>query len=121
MSNEIGEVPAGVSTWQEAEALAAQHMRSIGFPDAVVTGAGTDGGVDVISSAAIAQVKFHAVPVGSPDVQRLKGAAHEHETALFYSASGYTEAAKLFADKAGIALFVIGPWSQVAAVNNFAE
>lgn len=121
MSNVIGEIPESVSTWQEAEAMAAQHMRSIGFPDAVVTGPGTDGGVDVISQAAIAQVKFHALPVGSPDVQRLKGAAHERETALFYSASGYTEAAKLYAEKAGIALFVIGPWSQVAAVNNVAK
>lgn len=110
-----------VTTWREAEILAAQHMRGIGFTDASVTGGGTDGGIDVVATGAIAQVKFHAMPVGAPDVQRLRGAAHAYANALFYSAAGYTPAAKTYAEHAGVALFSIGPWSRISADNQAAD
>ena len=110
-----------VLTWQDAEHLAAEHMRSIGFVDARTTRAGADGGIDVSASDAVAQVKFHAMPVGAPDVQRLRGAAHDVENVLFYSAAGYTPAAVAYADRARVALFGIGPWASISSENALAE
>jgi hypothetical protein len=114
-------LPVNITTWREAEELAARHMVSIGFSDAVVTGGGTDGGVDVVADGGVAQVKFHAMPVGAPDVQRLKGAALDVPAVLFYSAAGYTPGARTYADTAKVALFIIGPWSAISAVNTIAE
>ncbi len=47
-------------TWQDAEDFAEDWMRRNGYPDAHKTPSGGDGGIDVISSGAIAQVKHHA-------------------------------------------------------------
>ena len=60
-------------TWREAEEQAAQHMRSMGFPNPHVTANGSDGGIDVDSSGAIAQVKLHSAPVGRHMIQQLVG------------------------------------------------
>lgn len=58
-------------TWQEAESTACQWMRKNGYPDARLTQPGADGGIDVASSKAVAQVKHHSKPVDRPDVQQL--------------------------------------------------
>lgn len=82
-------------------------MRHWGFTDAQVTAGGADGGVDVRSTNAIAQVKFEAAQVGAPTVQRLVGArgvAH-HQALLFFSGAGYARPAVEYADMMGIALF----------------
>ncbi len=95
-------------SWEQFEELAAIHMRALGFFDAEVTGPGTDGGIDVIATGAVAQVKAHATATSRPDVQQLKGAAAEHlGSALFYSLSGYTAGAIEWADNVGVALFVL--------------
>lgn len=96
-----------IASWQDAELLAAAHMRSMGFADAVVTAPGADGGVDVIDpGAGAAQVKhYSATPVGAPDVQKIRGAGHDTTHALFYSFSGYTRQALSYAEIAAIALF----------------
>lgn len=107
-----------VMTWREAEELAAAHMRWLGFDDAAVTGPGTDGGLDVIASGAVAQVKHHASPVGAPDVQRLRGAAFNTYNALFYSSSGYTPAAIAAAQRTDVALFRINLDRTVTAMND---
>jgi hypothetical protein len=78
-----------IADWQAAELAAAAHLRGVGFVDAVTTSAGADGGIDVQSAEAAAQVEFYATPVGPPDVQRLKGAAHDYRMAVFYSTGGY--------------------------------
>lgn len=94
-------------TWRDAELMAAQHMRQIGYPDAHDTGLGSDAGIDVKAAGAVAQVKMTKKPVGRPDVQRLAGAAG-HGTAkhlLFYSWRGYTSKALEWADSQGILLF----------------
>jgi hypothetical protein len=80
-------------------------MRHRGFVDACRTADGPDLGLDVVASRAVAQVKAHMVPVGSPDVQRLRGAAHRGEIAIFFSLTDYTPAAYAFAEAAGVALF----------------
>lgn len=92
--------------WPKAEAFAADHMRRLGFKDAKTTTAGADGGIDVESAAAVAQVKHWKQAVTRPDVQRLNGAAPANTARLFYAASGFTRDARLFADEQKIALFV---------------
>ncbi len=48
------------------EQFAAVTLRSFGFVEAEVTGGGTDRGLDVVSRALAAQVKYTATPVGRP-------------------------------------------------------
>ena len=71
----------------DAEQVAAEWMRHLGFGDARCTGAGTDGGVDVRSREAVAQVKAQLTPVGRPELQALYGVARsEGCQPLFFSA-----------------------------------
>ncbi|GGO63948.1 hypothetical protein GCM10010910_17640 [Microbacterium nanhaiense] len=100
--------PRGVGP-QEAEELAAEWMRFLGAVDAEVTRYSGDGGVDVISSAYIAQVKnlapMYSVPVAQ--VRELAGvAAHDGRRALFFTSGSYSAGGVEFADRAGIALFI---------------
>lgn len=110
-----------VFSWQMAEELAAAHMRSMGFTDARRTPDGADGGIDVRGGDAVAQVKYVTAPVGSPDIQRLRGAAHGAKRALFYSSSGYSLAARGVADACEIALFEYAVDNSVTAVNSEAH
>jgi hypothetical protein len=66
--------PREVSSWQAAEVNAADWMRYWGFLDARVTQSGSDGGIDVRATGAVAQVKREAKAVGRPAVQNLVGA-----------------------------------------------
>jgi hypothetical protein len=103
-----------------AEELAAAHMRSIGFRDARRMPDGIDGGVDVVSANAVAQVKFHAAPIGGPQIQQLRGAAHGIQVALFYSSSGYTQAAVREAARTSVALFTYTEDNSIDAANHVA-
>ncbi len=95
--------------WQQAEHAAMVYMRDIGFRDARLSSPGADGGIDVRSRHAVAQVKAHAKPTGRPDIQKLIGAAMGAEHKLFFSLSGYTAGALDFADQGGVALFTLRP------------
>ena len=108
-------------TWQAAETLALSHMLSLGFDDAALTGSGADGGIDVVSSDAIAQVKFYSSPIGIAEVQRLRGTAVLHAQVLFYSNSGYTTSAKKFALDSGVALFTYSTDLEVTPANSHAQ
>ena len=103
-----------------AEELAVAHMRHLGFADARRTAAGADRGLDVLATGAVAQVKHHAQPVGAPDVQRLRGAAHGVNRPVFYSRNGYTTQAVDFADRADVALFAFDEHNSVTPVNRHA-
>lgn len=103
------------------EEAAADWMRVWGFPSVMRTNPGRDGGIDVESINAVAQVKAWMVPVGSPEVQQLKGAALGR-LALFFSLTDYTAAAVKFADQAGVALFrFCGYYGEIEAVNGVAK
>lgn len=110
-----------VSSWQQAEALAAWHMQKLGFDDAKMTPPGADGGLDVRATDAVAQVKHYATPVGAPVVQQLRGAAHGQGAALFYSRSGYTKAAVEYANDAAVALFTYNESGAVQPFNHAAQ
>lgn len=106
----------------DAERNAAVQMTLLGFPDARVTEAGADGGIDVISKRALAQVKWQGGMAGRPDLQRLYGARGiDHVKAmLFFTASGYSRSAVEYADTVNMALFVYDPTGELEAVNTAA-
>jgi hypothetical protein len=102
----------------DAEQVAAEWMRHLGFDDARCTGAGTDGGVDVRSREAVAQVKAQLTPVGRPELQALYGVARsEGRRPLFFSLMSYTAAAVAWADGVGMALFRFDHAGLVEPVN----
>lgn len=95
-----------IKTFYDAENYAAEYVRYLGFADAAPTGPGSDGGVDVTSLGAVAQVKMEAVPTGRPVIQAISGiAALEQRSALVFSLAGYTAHALEWADRAGVACF----------------
>lgn len=101
-------IPEGILIRQpsDAEKAAATWMRYWGWTDAQETGAGTDGGKDVVASDAIAQVKAHMNPIGRPDLQNLYGvSAAEGKQGLFFSLMGYTKQARDWADEVSLPLF----------------
>lgn len=111
-----------IKTPAEAEAMAADHMQRLGFSDAANTGGGTDGGIDVQASGAVAQVKFHMKPTGRPDAQKLFGARGNDtgKKLLFYAFNGYSAMAKEYANSVDMALFQFDWQGTVSAVNDAA-
>lgn len=112
-----------IASFEAAEYAAALHMHALGFLDARVTNRGPDGGIDVIASGAVAQVKWHINPVGRPDVQRLYGArGNRHNLRmLFFAAIDYTASAVAYADEVGIALFIMPSDGTLVAKNGAAH
>jgi hypothetical protein len=112
-----------IDSWLVAEENAAQWMRYWGHIDAACTSGGSDGGVDVRSSTSLAQVKFEAVQVGSPAVQRLVGArGRQHHLALFFfSGAGYARPAIDYGDGMDVALFKYDLIGHQMAVNQTAR
>ncbi|WP_139319467.1 restriction endonuclease [Gordonia sp. CNJ-863] len=107
-----------ITTPHQAELNAQDQMRSWGFVDAVATTGGSDGGIDVRSSRALAQVKWKGGVTGRPDVQNLYGARGAGtEQLLFFSASGYSDQATTYADQVGILLMTYDPLGAVEGVN----
>ncbi|MFD9852000.1 restriction endonuclease [[Kitasatospora] papulosa] len=106
-----------IRTWQDAELAAADHMRSLGFTDARVTGAGADGGIDVVARDAVAQVKHYSQPIGVGPIRELRGVADSHHHLLFYASGGYTASARKFADEREVALFSIPELGHITPLN----
>lgn len=108
-----------IDSWERAEQNAAAWMRYWGYDDARVTQGGADGGVDVVSGSALAQVKFEAHQVGTPALQRLVGARRKdlHKHLLFFSGAGYARPAVEYADTMDIALFKYDLLGVVSPVN----
>lgn len=105
-----------VFAWQDAEHMAADHMRHMRFAAVTVTPPGRDSGLDVIANTGAAQVKFHATPTGAPEVQKLRGAADAFPSRLFY-AMAYTPTALSAADAADVAMFQFTVEGDVVGVN----
>lgn len=105
-----------VASDRQAEQMAAAAMRAMGFPDARETPVGPDGGVDVRSRAAIAQVKFRGAQTPRSDVQRVAGARgrDQHLALFFFSASGYSSHAIEYAADMDVALFTYDPTGALA-------
>ena len=108
-----------ITTPEAAETIAAARMREFGYSDARVTGHGADGGMDVVSARAEAQVKQESYQTGRPALQRLYGARGDDRSRdlLFFSAAGYSRQAVAYADTVGIALFTYDVLGNIAAAN----
>ncbi|MGQ1798095.1 restriction endonuclease [Kocuria oceani] len=112
--------PIYVLDWQDAERSARDFLRHQGHTDAQLTPPGADGGVDVVSSAVIAQVKYQTRPVGAPAVVQLLGTTHrkkyQDRSPYFFSSSGYTAKAVTAARELGVTLYQLHGsrhWKQV--------
>ncbi|MGW5074009.1 restriction endonuclease [Rhodococcus sp. NPDC004095] len=112
-----------ITTAEAAEKNAALRMREMGFTDAKVTNAGSDGGIDVRSKRALAQVKWQGAQVGRPAVQQLYGArGSRHEVELFFfAATGYSQHAVQYADECEIKLFTFDPLGVTTPANRAAR
>ena len=107
-----------ITTPHQAELNAQDVMRSWGFADAVATTGGSDGGIDVHSSRALAQVKWKGGVTGRPDVQNLYGARGTGSHQLFFfSASGYSDQAVQYADQVDVCLMTYDPLGAVEPAN----
>ncbi|MCX2966282.1 restriction endonuclease [Gordonia aquimaris] len=98
-------------TPEDAEYLAAGIMqKKLGFRDAKVTELSGDGGVDVVSKHAVAQVKHWNSQIGRPELQQLYGArgADRKKKLLFFSSGGYSPLAVEYANEHDIALYRFG-------------
>lgn len=110
--------PQLIRSPQDAEVAVRDWMRAWGFLDASLTGSGSDGGVDVVSNSAVAQVKAEALPIGRPVVQAIYGiATAEGKQALVFALAGFTNQALEWADRAGVACFAFDLQGEPQALN----
>ncbi|MEV0948194.1 restriction endonuclease [Rhodococcus sp. NPDC049939] len=107
-----------IRTAADAESNAAKQMQRLGYGDATVLLGGAEGGIDVHSSSAYAQVKWRGDSAGRSNLQSLYGArGTSHGTKLLYfSGSGYTDEAVAYADEVGMALFRTEPDGETCPV-----
>ena len=112
-----------VITFHDAELNAAEKMRDWGYADAVATTGGSDGGIDVRSRGALAQVKFYRTSKSTrPEVQKLYGSrGHGQEKLLFFTSIGYTAEAVAYANHEAIALFTYDGTGTTHPVNALAR
>lgn len=104
--NEKMPPPFLIRSWEDAENVCLQWMIYWGFTDARLTQRGSDGGIDVESTNAVAQVKFTGSPIGRESIQKLYGAATAlRKKGLFFAISGYTSQALDFASTVKMPLF----------------
>lgn len=105
---------------KDAEMVAAEWMVWMGMTDARCTPTGPDGGLDVVSSHGVAQVKLHGRPIGRPELQKLHGASLGLRT-LFFAAEGYTHEALAWAGAVDMALFRFDRQGVPTPVNRLAR
>lgn len=112
-----------IATPHQAELNAERVMKLWGFTDAVATTGGADGGIDVRSSKALAQVKRRSRAASRPEVQQLYGArGSDHEKQLFFfAASAYSKDAVKYADEVDVRLFLYNESGAVSPVNRRAK
>lgn len=93
---------SGGQAWRRLEHTIAGIMRG------TVRSGSHDGGIDVESGSAVAQVKRQAATVGAPVVQQLYGAAQAaQKSGEFYTTSSYSRDAIAFARRVGVKLYVV--------------
>jgi hypothetical protein len=100
-----GRQPQGVDD-EEAERLCAKWLANLGEQNVSVTRAKNDGGLDIISSRCVAQVKNYSGSVGVAAVRELVGVASiDGRFPVFFTSGSYTKAALQFAEDAKVYLF----------------
>ncbi|MCQ4120558.1 restriction endonuclease [Rhodococcus tibetensis] len=113
---------ARIRTAAEAEVNAAEQMQRLGYHDATALLGGVDGGIDVYSARAYAQVKWRDGRADRSDLQNLYGArgTSSGRDLLYFAAAGYTDDAVDYAEAVGIALFRCEPDGETPPVGSHA-
>lgn len=97
--------PQGVND-EQAEHLCAEWLSHLGEENVSVTRAVSDGGIDIVSSRCVAQVKNYTGSVGVVPVRELVGVASvDGRFPVFFTSGHYTRAALQFAEDASVYLF----------------
>ncbi|MCU1612631.1 MAG: restriction endonuclease [Frankiales bacterium] len=108
--------------FNDAERVAAEWMSYFGYSNVGVMPIGPDGGVDVYSEEALAQVKATTSPSTRPQIQQHLGVCTPRsKLPLFFSMAGYTPGAVEWADRNGMALFSFNRTGGVTAANTLAQ
>ena len=103
--------PRQPRTGEEAEKRAAEHLHSLGWPDAAPSGSTAAADVDIIGgrpdNVIVAQVVLTRAPTEARSVCAVRGAgyAYDARTVALFSRAGYTPDAVEWADKVRVALF----------------
>jgi hypothetical protein len=98
-------------TGEEAEKYAAEHLHSLGWPDAAPSGSTAAADVDIIGgrpdNVVAAQVMLTRTPTEARSVCAARGAgyAYDARTVALFSRAGFTTDAVEWADKVRVALF----------------
>ncbi|MFE6649734.1 restriction endonuclease [Nocardioides sp. NPDC057772] len=98
-------------TGEEAEKYAAEHLHSLGWPDAAPSGSTTAADVDIIGgrpdNVIVAQVVLTRALTEARSVCAVRGAgyAYDARTVALFSRAGFTEDAVEWADRVRVALF----------------
>ncbi|MBC7277580.1 hypothetical protein [Nocardioides sp.] len=98
-------------TGEEAEKYAAEHLHSLGWPDAAPSGSTAAADVDIIGgrpdNVVVAQVMLTRTPTEARSVCAARGAgyAYDARTVALFSRAGFTTDAVEWADKVRVALF----------------
>ena len=107
---------------RDAELISAKWMRYWGYFDAKATPVGPDGGIDVVASRAVAQVKYRNVKTSRTEINEFHGSAEgSGKDELYFSLSGYTQQALDRASEKSIALFVFNDHGIPKPVNTMAN
>lgn len=95
-----------IRDWRGAEVATARYLRRRGCGRVSLTGAGADGGIDIVTRKLAVQVKHTSARVGRPVVQQLVGAASSGDRLpVIFATGGYSGPAHEFAENRGVALF----------------
>lgn len=107
-----------IRTARDAELVAAEWMTYLGLTHVIATPVGADGGIDVTSNEAVAQVKAESIPTGRPQVQQHQGVGVANgKPAVFFSLAGYTPQARTYAEQNGLVLFTFNLQGEPEPVN----
>lgn len=99
-------LPRLIRDWADAEKIAAEWVEWFGFGPASVTQATRDGGVDVVSATAVAQVKDYGRPCPAGPVREVAAIGHlEGKVAMIFARAGFTPDALDWGARAGVAMF----------------
>jgi HJR/Mrr/RecB family endonuclease len=95
---------------RDYEIFCAGWVEYLGGKNVRVTQQSADGGIDIISDNEVAQVKLHGSPVAVQPIRELFGVSQSlSKTPLFFTSTGYTQAAITFAEANDIFLFIADP------------
>jgi len=110
-----------IRNWQDAEKVAQEWMIYFGFTDAKQTGGSSDEGIDIRSSRAVAQVKFHGSNTPRTVIQLLHSALTKEKKMGICFSLGYRSTAIEFANEQKFALFQFDLQGVPTPINSIAR